>query len=59
MLLFRRQTYFQVHDGTVKISALKPSLSSPRPSNKTIKWTAKLHGVDLQYKFSVYSNKKW
>ena len=54
-----KAAYFQVYDGNVKITALKPSLSSPRPYNKTIKWTASSHGVDLQYKFSVYSNKKW
>ena len=57
--IISKETTYKVHDGAVKISSFKPSLTSPGPTNKTIKWTAKAQGVDLQYKFSVYSNKKW
>ena len=54
-----KETTYQVHDGAVKVSSFTPSVASPRPANKTIKWTAKATGLDLQYKFSVYTNKKW
>ena len=59
MRVISKETTYQVHDGAVKISSFKPSVASPRPTNKTIKWTAKATGLDLQYKFSVYCNKKW
>ncbi|AZV44913.1 hypothetical protein BAOM_4333 [Peribacillus asahii] len=49
----------EFNDGKVSITSLKSNVVSPQPTNKTIKWTAKAKGVDLQYKFSVYSNKKW
>lgn len=46
-------------DGTVSITSLKASLSSPQPTNKLIKWTATAKGANLQYQFSVYDNKNW
>ncbi len=54
-----KEVSYEVKDPNVKIQSLKPSLSSPRPTSKSIKWTAKATGVDLQYKFSVKQNKKW
>ena len=48
-----------LNDGTVSITSLKATLSSPQPTNKSIKWTASAKGADLQYQFSVYANNKW
>lgn len=50
---------YEIKDGNVKVSALTANLTSPRPTNTTVKWTASATGVDLEYKFSVYQNKKW
>lgn len=49
----------QFNDGTVSITSLKANASSPQPTNKTIKWTATAKGAQLEYQFSVYSNKGW
>ncbi|CAM3955205.1 triple tyrosine motif-containing protein [Mesobacillus thioparans] len=57
-IVFKEISY-EVKDPNVKIQSLKPSLSSPSPTSKSIKWTAKATGVDLQYKFSVKQNNKW
>ncbi len=49
----------EFNNGSVSITSLKPSIPSPQPTNKTIKWTTTAKGSDLQYQYSVYSNKKW
>lgn len=49
----------QFNDGTVSITSLKANATSIQPANKTIKWTATAKGAQLEYQFSVYSNKKW
>ena len=36
------------NDGTVSITSLKATLSSPQPTNKSIKWTATAKGANLQ-----------
>ncbi|MFN7251952.1 MAG: triple tyrosine motif-containing protein [Anaerobacillus sp.] len=56
--LSKKMTY-EIKDGNVKITSLKANKQSPHPTNTTIKWTAKAEGVDLEYKFSAYQNKKW
>jgi hypothetical protein len=54
-----RQLAYDITDGKVYISSLKSNVSSPRPTSSSIKWTATAKGVNLEYKFSVYQNKKW
>lgn len=49
----------QFNDGSVSITSLKANATSIQPTNKTIKWTATAKGAQLEYQFSVYSNKKW
>lgn len=46
-------------DGSVNITSLKANLSSPQPTNKSIQWIATAKGTNLQYQFSVYTNKDW
>ncbi|RSD21129.1 pre-peptidase C-terminal domain-containing protein [Mesobacillus subterraneus] len=50
---------FEVKSPYVKVTSLKPSVTSPSPVSKSIKWTAAASGVDLEYKFSVKQNNKW
>lgn len=50
---------YEIKDGKVTISSLSKDKTSPRPTSTTIKWTAKASGMSLEYKFSVYKNKKW
>ena len=57
--IISKQVTYDVTDGKVRISSLKANLSSPRPVSTNIKWTAKASGINLEYKFSVYENKKW
>ncbi|MEH7158378.1 hypothetical protein [Neobacillus drentensis] len=54
-----RQLSYDITDGKVYVSSLKANMSSPRPTSTSIKWTAWGKGVNLEYKFSVYQNKKW
>lgn len=57
--IISKQVIYNVTDGKVRISSLKANLSSPRPVSTNIKWTANASGINLEYKFSVYENKKW
>jgi hypothetical protein len=57
-IVFKEISY-EVKSPYVKITSLKPSVSSASPVSKTIKWTAYATGVDLQYKFSVKQKDKW
>ncbi|WP_075982994.1 triple tyrosine motif-containing protein [Bacillus massilinigeriensis] len=50
---------YEIKDGKVTISSLVRDKTSPRPTSTTIKWTARASGMGLEYKFSVYKNKKW
>ncbi|MED1468598.1 triple tyrosine motif-containing protein [Bacillus salipaludis] len=54
-----KQLSYQIVDGKVYVTSLKANLSSPRPTSTSIRWTAKANGTNLQYKFSIYQNKKW
>ncbi|WP_066065361.1 hypothetical protein [Neobacillus soli] len=54
-----KQLSYEISDGKVYISSLRANMSSPRPTSTSIKWTAAAKGVNLEYKFSVYQNKKW
>jgi hypothetical protein len=54
-----RQLSYDITDGKVYVSSLKANMSSPRPTSTSIKWTAAGKGVNLEYQFSVYQNKKW
>lgn len=50
---------YTIQDSKVKITSFTKNKVSPRPTNTSIKWTAKATGVSLEYKFEVYENKKW
>ena len=54
-----KQISYDITDGKVYVTSLKANMSSPRPTSTSIKWTAWGKGVNLEYKFSVYQNKKW
>lgn len=54
-----KQLTYDITDGKVYISSLKANMPSPRPTSTSIKWTAAAKGVNLEYKFTVYQNKKW
>ncbi|WHY66374.1 triple tyrosine motif-containing protein [Neobacillus sp. SuZ13] len=54
-----KQISYDITDGKVYVTSLKANMSSPRPTSTSIKWSAAGKGVNLEYKFSVYQNKKW
>ncbi|MEH7082644.1 hypothetical protein V7139_07895 [Neobacillus drentensis] len=54
-----KQMSYDITEGKVYVTSLKANMTSPRPTSTSIKWTAAGKGVNLEYKFSVYQNKKW